>query len=441
MAMFMLAIPALLIALAMVPAVMNRPKWLLGGYLVLVPLLPPMPLGSIEITVLDLLAIPTAICILVNLSRDGFEIKSRLVWAFVLVVFAGVLSFISFSLMTKSFTMGIFLRLVRLSEMLLPVILAAQVIRSLKREDVIRMFMYGAAVTAGVGVFMYLNGITLRESQTFFEDGMEIFRAAGTHGNSGSFGSYMGIAIIIAAWGLIFHSGKYGGLGKLSLLTLAVCGAGLMVSLSRGGMVMAAIGIVILLVSLLNRPGKLFKVAALSVLSMVILAGTAFKMIDNERIQLASQDMVERVTDLGRLTEDFETISAHRNVHWEESWHLYKNNAAAWPFGLGYKALKFHYETLPDNNFNQALFEMGLFGLMVLLYLIFTGLRSGFSQLKNYRSLGVLAIALWIGLVSNMISADVITYWHSMPAVMILLVFISENMGETPKQGYGYEGT
>jgi O-antigen ligase len=427
---------ALLFADAIYLAV-NRPAWLLAGYLIAVPLFPPFPVGPIEISMLDLLAIPAFIRILLNMSKSGFAVEGSLARAYFLIIFAAVTSFFSFTFQTTLFSGQIFMRLVRLIEMFLPVVLAYQILRDYPRDKIIKAFLVGIGLTAAVAIIMFLKGITLRDSQTFIEDGIEIYRAGGTHGDSGSLGNLMGVGVLVPIWVLIHYNRS--GLMKWALLSGGLSLLALLMTISRGGLILAALGTAVLLVPLLKCPGKLLKVTVAAAFLVLISSFVASRFLNTELISLAASDFQERVSGLSELGSDFETISSHRNEQWEQGFTLYKSSAMAWPFGLGYKTLKLQYDTLPDNNFNEALFEMGIFGLGALLIFIFTGLRNGFRRLHSFRSLGVLTIALWLGLISNMLSADVITYWHNMPAIMILLIFVSEYAGVKQKRGFYHE--
>lgn len=421
---FLSLIPMAVLFAVGVYLAINKPAWLLAGYLIAVPLLPPFPVGPIELSMLDILAIPTFVRILLNMSRSGFIIKGSLARAFFLIIAAAIVSFLSFTFQTSLFSGQIFMRLIRLLEMFLPVVLAYQTLRDYPRDKIIRAFLIGTGLTAAVAIVMFLKGITLRESQTFIEDGMEIFRAGGTHGDSGSLGSLMGIGVLVPIWVLIHYNRHR--LAKWALLCGGLSLMALIMTLSRGGLILAALGIAVLILPLLKRPGKLLKVALVGIILISVGAFAATRYLNNDLIELAASDFQQRVSGLTGLTDDFESVSSHRNLQWEQGFALYKSSAMAWPFGLGYKALKLHYDTLPDNNFNEALFEMGVFGLAAFLIFIFTGLRDAFRQVHSHKALGILAVALWMGLIANMVSADVLTYWHNIPPLLILLIIVSE---------------
>jgi len=274
-----------------------------------------------------------------------------------------------------------------------------------------------------VGVLMYLTGTTLRSSQTFVAEGELFARAAGTHGDSGSFGNLMGLSVLVAIGVMIYSVHRKN--KKYAMAAGIICLLGLLLSLSRGGIVLTALGFAVLLVPLLSRPGKIIRAVFITALALGVIFALVRTQTDNRLISLAVEDFQERVSGLGELGSDFETISSHRNVYWEKSWGIFKNKPVAWPFGLGYKSLKLHYESLPDNNFLQAFFEMGLFGLAAFLIMILTGLIAGIKTYRANRPDGILILALWLALVSNMLSADVMTYWHNIPGLFILLIAIS----------------
>jgi O-antigen ligase len=435
---YLLIIP---VGLAMVIGLylaINRPLWLLAGYLIAVPLLPPLPVGSIELSALDLLAIPALVRIIYNFSRSGFVLRNLWVKGFFLYVLAAVISFFCFLIQTSSFSGPIFFRVLRLVEMFLPVILAAQSVVLLEKENIIRLFLVGAGLTAAAGVLMYLTGTTLRSSQTFVAEGELFARAAGTHGDSGSFGNLMGLSVVVAIGVLVYSFRKKN--KKYAITAGIICLLGLLLSLSRGGIVLTAVGFAVLLVPLLSRPAKFMRAMIITALVLGVIFAIVWTQTDNRLVSLAVEDFQERVSGLGELGSDFENVSSHRNLYWEKSWEIFKSKPGAWPFGLGYKSLKLHYESLPDNNFLQAFFEMGLFGLAAFLIMILTGIIAGIKTYRVSRPEGVLILAIWIALVSNMLSADVMTYWHNIPGLFILLIAITAKTkyNETAIDGQGY---
>ena len=142
-----------LIALISIPIVavifhylLKKPLWLLGCYIVAVPILPPLPLGSIEISALDLLTIPTLIHLFYNFSKNGYKLNGGITIGFFLYVLAAVISFISFTIQQTSLSLPILFRVVRLVEMLLPVILASQLVTSMKKSFPVVPFLIAGGV-------------------------------------------------------------------------------------------------------------------------------------------------------------------------------------------------------------------------------------------------------------------------------------------------------
>jgi len=78
---------------------------------------------------------------------------------------------------------------------------------------------------------------------------------------------------------------------------------------------------------------------------------------------------------------------------------------------------------LADNNFNQALFEMGIAGAAALITMIILGLIACFRAVYKHLETGIILPAVWIGFISIMITADALTYWHNISALFILMTF------------------
>lgn len=432
---FLLAIITIPVVVFVLYYLIKKPLWLLSCYIVAVPILPPVPIGTIEITVLDMLTIPTIVHLIYNFSKNGIKINGRITIGFFLYVTGAVISFISFTIQHTYFSMPIFFRVIRLIEMLLPVILASQIAYKINKRMTLILFLVGGAITSVIAVVMFVNGVSLKESQLFSAGGELFFRAAGTHGDSGSFGTLMGFSSLISIWMLIYYKEiKDFFIHKYMLLITIICGCltilGLISALSRGGFVLLAVGVFVLLLPLLKRPGKLTKVIVTALLIIMITIPIAETFTDNSLISIGYEVFVNRISGMTELTNDAEKVTGGRTVYWEMALEHFKSSPLSWPFGLGYKSLPLYYKIPPDNNFNQSLFEMGLFGIFSLLALLYFIFISGIKVIKENLPFGIIILAMWLSLLSNMLSADVLTYWHNIPAIFIILVILSENEKE-----------
>ena len=426
---YLLVIPIVILALIYFYFIVKKPVWLLASYLVAIPILPPLPLGALELTALDLLTVPTIILIIYDFSRNGISIRGKLPAGFFLYVAAAVISFVSFTLIHGRFSGQILFRLIRLIEMFLPLLLAVQYADQLKKDKAAMLFLMGTGLAAAAGIVMFLSGFSLRDMQSFALEGELLYRAGGTHGNSGSFGNLMGLAVLLACGALIYLNEIADRAVRTRLLMIAlVCGAvslvGLIASLSRGGMLLILTGLCILLAPLVRRPTKLIKIMAVAAIVLALILGILYTQFDNRLMTGAAEVFQRRILGLGEITSDFETISSHRNVVWNMAWNIFRANPPAWPFGLGFKALSQQYNIPPDNNFMQALFEMGIFGAIALITLLVFGLMAAIQTIRRDKAFGIIFLALWIGLMSNMLSADVLTYWHNIPPLFILLIIL-----------------
>nr|MBN2277845.1 O-antigen ligase family protein [candidate division Zixibacteria bacterium] len=422
-----MVIPGVLILAGLYYYLIRKPERLLLAYLFALPLFPPLPIGPIEISVLDLLTIPAMIYLIYHLGQNGFKISGYFTSGFLLFVTVAAISFISFSIQQMTFSAILFMKLFRLIEMLLPVLLAVLIAARMRIDRIILFFLVGGGLAALAGIIMYLAGYSYKPSQTFASLGEFIFRAAGTHGDSGSFGNLMGLVSLVGIWTLIYGKEISGTFSRRAQIFLAwsamiLSTGALTLSLSRGGIVLLAIGLVVILAPLTRNPRRLLKVIFISAMIILLAVGLFGTFVENDLILKAVNMLGERLNSFSDLTTDFETVSSRRTIFWEKSWLLWSGNIMAWPFGLGYKSLDNFYDSLPDNNFFQALFEMGLVGVMALIFLIYGGFRAGIDRFRHNRPSGILVLAIWIGIISNMFSADVLTYWHNIPPIFIILV-------------------
>jgi O-antigen ligase len=411
---------------------LRNPSALIACYIVAVPVIPPVPIGPIEVTVLDLLAVPAVVLIIHRVFAVDRTIRGYFPSGLVIYVLFGAISFISFTMQQRLFSLSIFLRLIRLIEMTLPVILVSQMPKTIKKDHILALFLIGGGLAAAAGIVLFSTGISMRESQTFAAMGEIIFRAAGTHGDSGSFGNLMGLVSLTAIWALIHASFFPARLLNRRLMALTVVSgvlalAGLMLSLSRGGIVLLFIGFAVLLAPLLRRPGKLLRISIIALI--VISSGVGLVWIQAQNIPAARvlNALGDRLSSLTGIRSDLGALSSYRTDFWAEAWGIFKSAPEAWPFGLGYKSLRLFYDLPPDNNFFSALFEMGFFGLVSLILMIVLGFKAGFRRLKSNQAGAILILALWVGLTSNMVTADVLTYWHNIPGLFILLTVFADS--------------
>jgi O-antigen ligase len=426
-------IPVFILGIIASYFLIRHPEYLIYSYLILVPVLPPLQAGSIELSSLDLLTVPTIICLLLIISRQKFRIRGRFTIGLFLYVAAACLSYISFTLQHSMFQMLAFFRLIRLIEMFLPILLASQILYRLEREKVIRLFLIGGGLAGLIGILMFVGGVSLRDSQSFSHQGLSIYRAGGTHGGSGSFGNLMAISSLLAFWVLMYSKTfkdrvVRSKLFRLAIISGVITSVGLLVSLSRAGIVYLMVGVFVLIVPLIRKPGRLVGVVITTFLVLIALVIFWDNITQHEMIGAAILAGEKRLLGMGELSSDFESVSSHRNVYWEKSWNLYSSKMAAWPLGLGYKALKIHYEVPPDNNYMQSLFEMGVFGLMSLLAMVILGFRAAWLQMRQNFNLGLLIFALWLGYMLSMFSGDYLTCWHNVTPLFLLLMVVSENV-------------
>jgi len=435
-------IPVFILGIIITYYLIKHPEFLIYSYLILVPVLPPLQAGSIELSALDLLTIPTVICLFLTISRQKFRIRGRFTVGLFLYVAAACLSYISFILQNSMIQMPAFFRLIRLVEMFLPILLASQILHRLERDKIIRLFLIGGGLAGLIGILMFVGGVSLRDSQSFTHQGLSIYRAGGTHGGSGSFGNLMAISSLLALWVMMYSKTFTDRVVRSKMIRLAVISGlitsvGLLVSLSRAGIVYLMAGMFVLLVPLLRKPGKMMGVMVTAVMVLIALIVFWDNITQHEMIGAAIQAGEKRLLGMGELSSDFESVSSHRNVYWEKSWNLYSSNMAAWPLGLGYKALRVHYDIPPDNNYMQSLFEMGAFGLMSLLAMIVLGFRAAWLQMRRNFNLGLLILALWLGYILSMVSGDYLTCWHNVTAFFLLLMAVSENVRITLPESDG----
>ena len=393
----------------------------------LVPLLPPLELGKIEISILEFLTIPAVIYLL--FSRNFSIFKGTIPNLFLFYFIFSFLSFLSFAFYTQSFSIEIFFRLIRLIEIILPIIIIYQIRGSLSFQNIVFLFLLGCSATGLTSIFLFLSNKSLCDSQTFA--GGSIFRAAGTHCDTSSFGNLMGIAVIVSSWVLlnwrkINFLGFKRGTKVIAYLTTLITFLALILSSSRGGWVLVAVGFLFLLLPYLNLRNLNYtfvKKMFVAVFFMSAILVTLFVwQKDNELIEIAFNAFQERLFGLSEIGSSFEDVSSGRLTNWLTGWSIFVDTPSAWLFGLGYKSLILEYNIPPDNNFLQAFLEMGFFGFLSLILFVFAIFQYGYRVYLKNKTLGSLVLGIWAGMIANMLVVDAITFWHNIPPILILIL-------------------
>jgi len=408
----------------------RRLEGLLAVYLIAVPVLPQIPVGTIQLSILDILAVPAVLYLIYCLLSGGFRIQGGFAIGLSLYTLAAVISWLGYVIQNGHFNAALFLRLIRLMEMLLPVLLTACIAKKNLKIKTSGAFLIGGGLAAATGLFMYFNGIVIRDMQSLQIARELVFRAGGTHGDSGSFGNLMAINNVLAVWVLLYFNQESRSAVTTKMKTIAAVSGllslgGLVVSLSRAGLFATAIGAGILLLPFLRYPGRIIKATVWVFLIIAVFLIILVPLFESDLLHGTIEAFGERILGVSDLASEFDRVSSGRTANWQDSWNIFKRTPAAWLFGLGYKSLIIDHNIPPDNNYLQAFFEMGVPGALAVLAMVIFGLQTSFAARRWDQRYGMVVLALWVGYVFSMASGDYLTCWHNVPGFFVLLTILS----------------
>lgn len=276
----------------------------------------------------------------------------------------------------------------------------------------------GIAVVAGLLVFAF--GIDLGHTETRLwqgrSGGLAHLRAGGIAGHPNSFGHmtalFAGLLLTLVFLSRIFPMDSI-------LKRLAYCAGwaavaiALYVSSSRSGLAMVAVlmGVIYFHTSLRNRLFFVIScIVVTAILTIIVIMGT-------ESYNDFSYASIRRL-DVLNLTGQSRFFDSIRFQNWA---YLLDEFAGLPMFGYGYRTLRENLGIFLDNSYLIALFETGIFGLLLLVgfwgYLFVVGL----GYVWRGSNLAVLAFAFIAAFVVRMGTGGANASWSAAPLSFLLI--------------------
>lgn len=274
-------------------------------------------------------------------------------------------------------------------------IMTAEVLKTKKDlRDALVYISIGVIVSSVIGVMQGAFGIDIRLTETdlnpntsVFLVGQSFIRTFGTFSNSLNFANYLSVGLFTLA----LHMGKNVPRKLATFLFIALCITSLLQTLSRGPILAAAIGALILFA--LNVHAKkafLLGLAAILLFSLVLpiftwwsslfgqglllrFAEVAENLDQNVRYQLwseAARNFDSHIFGVGLKNSDY-------SVHWPAFTHTIPNY---FPYKTGgWNPFNFHFESV----YVAVYMNLGLIGFIGFVILIFQFLRVPFAIYKG----------------------------------------------------------
>lgn len=238
-------------------------------------------------------------------------------------------------------------------------------------NKVVTLLVFSATVIALYGIYQYIVGVEMDAAWLDVENNPDIkARVYSVFNNPNIFAEYL-IMTIPMSVSLFWHSKllhkKIVFLGTTLILTLS-----LLLTLSRGGWLGFAFAILIFIILVEQR----------LLLSLIPISVGA--------IYLLPQTILNRILSIGNLTD---SSNAYRIKIWEITLDIIKDN---WVAGVGFGHLPYkqvfetYIRTMPiyhaHNTYLETAAEMGIPGLLILVFMIFILFKYAFQKLIQNRN-------------------------------------------------------
>jgi len=417
---------ALLLTVAAFPSsvvlLVAKPRLWLPAYLLLLPIAPQVALAGVPVSASSLVLVGGMTSILLHklLRRDltvGAFPPMTATLAFLVSVF--------FSSINAGLIWGddlgdlSLMKWARLVESFLPFILLAATYRVVDDSFVrraVNTILLAGTLGAALGIlscvfpdaFYTLYSIDRYRGFQF----ACLWRAVGVFLDPNHLSSFLAIVLVLAA---ATATDRALAINRLLLgAAVAVCLPAMLLTFSRAGWLnLLAAGLTFLAVARRIQFARRVRVAAVVVLSLLVVVGVLARF----HPELSSSLWRRVALTITYLTSgEIDRAFSGRISVWEGVAEAF---AAHPTFGIGYKMLP-EKVVMADNNYLCFLAEGGIAGALVwLLWLVSVTVAA--ARAARRHSLGACVLAAWVGMLANMMSADVMTYWRTVGLFMSIL--------------------
>lgn len=298
----------------------------------------------------------------------------------------------------------------------------------LKRGDynenqVLRFTMLSGIASGLVGIILFISQSTLYQApEKFIFLGNYIYRAGGVFAEANYFGFAMSVLCMIAIE-CVFHRRFI----SISLILVAVCGFGIVISDSRSALLSIAVALIFRYWNFTKMRNIKITIALIIGLCIAYMSIPTFKDYIDGRIFAIFISYIDN--------GDINSVSSGRLNVWLESIDNYINgNILEILFGTGYKS-----ETLnifSDNSYISTLVTMGIFGTIAFIVLwVYLKRVSKKFDLKNSCIFNKIFKSFITMFLVNMLFLDSMTFTR-MIYLLIVIYTICFCIVESPNEGY-----
>lgn len=398
---------------------------LLFAWVLLAPLTIPLPApGGVRLAISDIIGLVTLLALPFILMARGRFLRL----APILLLFVWMLVSTLYNLDGYPSAVQAMFRVMRASFILSPMAVALLIgddLDATTRNRLLDGYLASSLAGMTAGLVTHQIGWSIVEAQTYdFGRGL-VARATGLMGDSSAFG-HLGasaLALVICLLAIERRPGKLRLL--LCLALLAILPAFFYESLSRAFlidliMVTAAVTILAAL-GVYDRPQVFSRVFGALALLVVLVGGLAAAFPFEARTVLVRLDLDSLTEFGGDPAALIQRLGSGRSSVWSDSIALAQIHPG---LGLGYKGLMSRYDIPGDNVFLSSFADLGVMGgLMICSFVLLVALLALLAAVRPGRRDLVAAVGapLWIGQMAHMFLLDVTSYYSSFPIILVIM--------------------
>lgn len=422
----MMILAALASLLVLTALFLARPRAWLPMYLLLLPVSPQIALGGVPFSMTNIVFFAGFLAVVSYrlMHRKWNLLRSPILFTTAMFMLSLLISALdAWLLWGGRYGQISVLKFLRIGEAFIVLFMSADIYATISITSLRRLIyavFIGAALGAALGLISVINidlFYSLYKAERYYGfkiliPGVELWRAVGVFLDPNHLSSYLSMIILLA---VVVWRRRQASVSRLLLVTvLVLCSAALLMTFSRAGWLFLLVSTVAYVLvshdlSLRRKVGLLSTMLGSIVLCVVILGRV---------LPGLSVGLLNRILDTVDLASggDWNAAMSGRLHVWQVGWHVFLSHPI---FGIGYKCLPELF-IMGDNNYLTMLAEGGIIGATIWIVWLAV-IASGTYRLARKHWLGEYLFAVWLALLVNMATADIMTYWRTLPLFFALL--------------------
>lgn len=293
-------------------------------------------------------------------------------------------------------------------------------ISTLALKRLFHALFFGAAIGAAFGLLSVINidlFYSLYKAERYYGfkiliPGVELWRAVGVFLDPNHLSSYMSMIILLAI--VLWRRREISVSSPFLAIVLVLCSTALLMTFSRAGWLFLLVSMAVYVLVSRDLTGQRKAALLSTMLGSLVLCVIIFGFV-LPGLNVGLLNRVLSTVDLASSGEWNAAMSGRLQV-WQVGWHVFLTHPI---FGIGYKCLPELF-LMGDNNYLTMLAEGGIVGAIIWVFWLGV-VTSGTYRLARKHWLGEYLFAVWLAMLVNMATADIMTYWRTLPLFFALL--------------------